>query len=190
VKSSQAFRLSSQTFGLTTSSRPTIMATIGRLCFLLLLLTSTSIQQFTNVGGQLYVSGTLVVTAPASQPTLGYNCNKLPAICNNVAQVHQLGVPIDLHFDKNNNRKKARRNAACPSRWKFTNSCPEPNQPDTVGRGTSLGQGSFAARPYGRTQGMTQGMPGWNRIADAAGQFSGMMWQVLTTSTINTLLTS
>jgi len=164
------------------------MATAVRLSFLLLLLTSLSTSQFTNVGGQLRVSGTLVATAPASRPTLGYNCNKLPAICNNVAQVNQLGVPIDLHFDKNNNRKKARRNAACPSRWKFQHACPEAGQPQTVGKDTSLNQGSFAARPYGRTQGMTQGMAGWNRIADGAGQFSGMMWSVFGVKVFETLL--
>jgi hypothetical protein len=142
---------------------------------ILLIFVSVTRAQISMVNGQPQFSGTQVAIAPASQPTLIYNCGKLPAICSNVAQRNQLGTTFDLHFDKNANRKRARRNTACPTRWKFTHSCPEGNQPDTVGQGDTLGQGSFPARPYGRT-GLTQGAAGWNRIADATGVFSGMMW--------------
>ncbi|KAF1997002.1 glycoside hydrolase family 18 protein [Amniculicola lignicola CBS 123094] len=136
---------------------------------------SLATAQISIVNGQPQFSNTPVATAPASQPTLIYNCAKLPAICNNVQQRNQLWTPFDLHFDKNNNRKKTRRNTACPTRWKFGHPCPEPNQPDTVSQGDVLGGGSFPARPYGR-QGLVQGAPGWNRIGDAVGNFAGMMW--------------
>jgi len=149
--------------------------TAFRFLHILLIFVSVTSAQISMVNGQPQFSGTQVETAPASQPTLIYNCAKLPAICKNVEQRNPLGTTFDLHFDKNANRKRTRRGIACPTKWKSTHSCPERNQPDTVGQGDVLGQGSFPARPYGRA-GLAQGAPGWNRIADATGAFSGMIW--------------
>lgn len=123
-------------------------------------------------------------------PTLIYNCAKMPAICTNVNRSNPLtpqpggglgqiiGGQITMHFDTDKTRKDTRRDFACPDNWKNHHDCPETNpaQPQTVPKGSSLNHGSFPARPHGPSrQNKQKGDPGWNTIANAAGQPAGIV---------------
>lgn len=139
---------------------------------------------------------------PATQPLLIYNCAKMPAICRNVNQRNPLlavsgnlaagnlgklnpgNTPgglnyLQLTYDTNNNNKRGRRNAACPSRWKLTHPCPEPNQPLTVASGDSWNFGGYIGQGWNRAPlgQLVPGQAGYNVIADPANTGpSGMMW--------------
>lgn len=151
-------------------------------------LLNTASAQTSTVGGVAQFSGTPVATNPYGIPTLLYNCAKLPAICQNVNSRNaledrgggKLGLlvandHIELNYDTDEVRKNARRAAVCPSSWKTTHLCPEPNQPNTVPQGSSYGMGSFPAARF-NPHGLLVGSPGYNSIADANGGNSGMIW--------------
>lgn len=148
---------------------------------------------------------------PATQPSLIYNCAKMPSIYRNVNQRNPLlgviGNPqagnlgllnpgntpgglnsLQLTYDTNNNNKRDRRNAACPSRWKLAHPFPEVNQPLTVAAGNSWSFGGYISQGWNRAP-LGQLLPnqaGYNAIADPMNTGpSGMMSrQVSTTSTI------
>lgn len=120
----------------------------------------------------------------AGIPTLIYNCAKLPAICQNVAKSYPLdnsGGPgrwgkllgndhISLTFDLDSAAKDRRRKAAgCDDDWKKGHICPETDQPRTVPKGASYGDGSYVARKFNPA-------PDDYTIADANGQYSGLIW--------------
>ncbi|QKD48531.2 uncharacterized protein FOBCDRAFT_236188 [Fusarium oxysporum Fo47] len=128
-------------------------------------------------------------------PTLAYNCAKVPASCENVHQQYPLATTVhaapagvvtshhtilgarshlQLHFDRDDN-SGGRRGKACAKNWKNHHNCPESNQPDTVPAGAMMGDGSFPAARWNPNN-LVMGDAGYNRIANAAGQFSGMMW--------------
>lgn len=139
---------------------------------------------------------------PATQPLLIYNCAKMPSICRNVNQRNPLlGVVgnlqagnlgrlnpgntpggldyLQLTYDTNNNNKRGRRNAACPSRWKLTHPCPEGNQPPTVASGDSWTFGGYIGQGWNRAPlgQLLPGQAGYNVIADLMNTGpSGMMW--------------
>lgn len=83
-----------------------------------------------------------------------------------------------LHYDTNKDRHDARNTAACPGNWKNGHPCPETGnapQPFVVPNGTSLGQSgaggsSFRGTRFANTGGSI------NQIANAAGQYSGLIW--------------
>jgi len=145
------------------------------------------------VGGIAMYSGTRVATNPLGIPTLVYNCAKLPAICRNVNRRNplantvttngRLGLGnlrgtnyIELNYDTDSQRHAERRNDVCPKNWKQTHTCPETDQPRTVRKGSSLGDGSFAVARYNSNPPVTLGQAGFNKIADDQGAFSGMIW--------------
>ena len=150
--------------------------------------------QTSTVNGIAEFAGTAVATNPNGQPTLVYNCAKLPAICQNVNRRNPLqnrgggrlgelqgNAFIELNFDTNDKRHDARNRGVCPGTWKNTHSCPETvagsgiSQPNTVPAGSSYGFGSYPAARFIQ-QNLVQGNPGFNKIADAAGGYSGMIW--------------
>jgi hypothetical protein len=137
---------------------------------------------------------------PTTQPLLIYNCAKMPSICRNVNQRNALlpvvGFPaagnigeidagqnggqdwLTLTFDTNNNNKRSRRNAACPSNWKaqLANACPKNNQPPTVPSGSSWSVNSYIGMRWNPNN-LVFGQAGFNVIANPAGTGpSGMMW--------------
>ncbi|KAI8419663.1 hypothetical protein FOFC_02253 [Fusarium oxysporum] len=130
-----------------------------------------------------------------STPTLAYNCAKVPALCENVHQQYPLATTVhaapagavtghhtilgprsylQLQFDRDDN-SGGRRGKACAKNWKNQHNCPESKQLDTVLAGAMLGDGSFPATRW-NPDNLVMGDTGYNRIANAAGQFSGMMW--------------
>ena len=144
--------------------------------------------QTSTVNGIAVFSGTPVATNPNGQPTLVYNCAKLPAICQNVNRrnpLQPLGAGrlgqlqgnafIELNYDTSNVRREARNSGVCPGSWKRTHACPETSQPNTVPAGSSYGSGSYPAARFIQ-QGLVQGNAGFNKIADATGGDSGMIW--------------
>ena len=150
--------------------------------------------QTSTVNGRAEFSGTAVATNPNGQPTLIYNCAKLPAICQNVNRrnpLQNLGGGklgelqgndfIELNFDTDSARHDARNNGVCPRNWKSNHPCPETiagsgiSQPNTVPAGSSYGDGSYPAARFIQ-QNLVQGNAGFNKIADAVGGDSGMIW--------------
>ncbi|KAH7189973.1 hypothetical protein BKA60DRAFT_602077 [Fusarium oxysporum] len=128
-------------------------------------------------------------------PTLAYNCAKVPALCENVHQQYPLATTVhaapagavtghhtilgarsylQLQFDRDDN-SGGRRGKACAKNWKNHHNCPESKQLDTVPAGAMLGDGSFPATRW-NPDNLVMGDAGYNRIANAAGQFSGMLW--------------
>lgn len=78
----------------------------------------------------------------------------MPSICNNVrnyiGHLPVRGTPYTLHFDKDDSRRKARRNAACGGDWANTlvdgkMRCPEPDQPKWTGYKRSEKHGPYDA---------------------------------------------
>ncbi|KAI1749014.1 hypothetical protein F4782DRAFT_514853 [Xylaria castorea] len=135
---------------------------------------------------------------PSTQPLLIYNCAKMPSVCRNVNQVNPLspivGNPaagnigrlnqgqnggqdyITLTYDTNANRKRTRRNTACPSRWKVSHPCPQTDQPPTVASHTSWGFGSYIGLRWNPNN-LMMGQAGYNVIANVANTGpSGMIW--------------
>lgn len=158
---------------------------------LFLTLYKLTVAQVSTVNGVAQYAGTPVQQNPNGIPTLVYNCAKLPAICQNVNRRNPLtprttgfgalqGVNhVELHYDTDGGRINSRRNVACPSNWKLTHTCPEPNQPETVPAGSRLGSGSYPARRYvdpTLPAPLVIGDPGYNAIANRAGGHSGMIW--------------
>ena len=150
--------------------------------------------QTSYVNGRAEFAGTPVATNPNGQPTLVYNCAKLPAICQNVNRRNPLqnlgggrlgklqgNAFIELNFDTSSVRHEARNSGVCPRTWKNTHSCPETvagsgiSQPNTVPGGSSYGSGSYPAARFIQ-QNLVQGNAGFNKIADATGGDSGMIW--------------
>ncbi|KFA82003.1 hypothetical protein S40288_07998 [Stachybotrys chartarum IBT 40288] len=137
---------------------------------------------------------TTVSQAPHGILTLVYNCAKMPAICQNVHVTYPLntinqGTGLNghgtlqgqshllLHFDRGGNAA-TRRGIACSGNFAaghLGNPCPSLNQPHTVPFGAMLGRGSYPAARFNPTN-IAPGNPGYNTIANAAGQYSGMMW--------------
>lgn len=134
---------------------------LGVISFCLTITSSTGVagavqaipadQSISVVQGTTKYHGTAISTAPIQQPTLAYNCAKLPSICENVARhfpvnrspqgnpqyitgLQAAGGVTQMYYDKSSGRKKWRRARACPSGWntKAANLCPMPNQPLVV----------------------------------------------------------
>ena len=152
------------------------------------LLVRITYTQTSTVNGTAEFSGTPVATNPNGVPTLIYNCAKLPAICQNVNRTNPLqsraggrlgelqGNPfIELNFDTDPVRHRNRNSGVCPGTWKTTHACPEINQPNTVPGGSSYGSGSYPAARFIQPN-LVQGNAGFNKIADATGGDSGMIW--------------
>ncbi|KFA69560.1 hypothetical protein S40285_07967 [Stachybotrys chlorohalonatus IBT 40285] len=137
---------------------------------------------------------TTVSHAPHGIPTLVYNCAKMPAICRNVHVTYPLNTinqgtgpnghgtlqgqsHLLLDFDRGGNAA-TRRGIACSGNLAaghLGNPCPSLNQPHTVPFRKMLGRGSYPAARFNPTN-IALGNPGYNTIANAAGQHSGMMW--------------
>lgn len=156
--------------------------------FVLITLVSFTFAQTSIVNGRPEFAGTPFATNPNGQPTLVYDCAKLPAICQNVNRRNPLEILgggrlgkllgndyIELNYDTDKGRHDARNRGVCPGSWKNRHPCPETNQPNTVPAGSSYGSGSYPAARYIQN-GLVQGSAGFNKIADATGQYSGMIW--------------
>ena len=140
-----------------------------------------------TVNGKPEYSGTAVASAPNGAPTLIYNCAKMPAICKNVARRNGLdlnangnptgvtGGNIVLNFDTDYGRHKQRNAEMCPNSWKNSHPCPEVGQPNTVPQGSSYGN-SYPAVRFNPNNNVKPGSTGYNRIANLAGSYSGMIW--------------
>ncbi|KNB10683.1 hypothetical protein FOXG_10827 [Fusarium oxysporum f. sp. lycopersici 4287] len=160
---------------------------------LLLSLSLSLVQAQVSVANGVSVyQGTTVSQNQHGIPTLAYNCAKVPASCENVHQQYPLATTVhaapagavtghhtilgarshlQLHFDRNDNIG-GQRGKACAKSWKNHHNCPESNQPDTVPSGAMLGDDSFPAARWNPNN-LVMGDAGYNRIANAAGQFSG-----------------
>ena len=120
----------------------------------------------------------LLSFAVAQNPELAYNCAKLPAICNNVNKRNSIsdGIlnngPIQLTYAGSGSGNRA---IACPSNWKATHTCPEPDQPLIVGQGSTVASyNAFQGQQW--RAGSLPTDPDFNVIADPGGTESGMMW--------------
>lgn len=90
---------------------------------------------------------------------------------------------IELNYDSNKDREKARRDGVCPDNWKNQHQCPKAGnygitQPPTVPKGAIFGSGSYPAARYidPNTPGLGLGDIGNNRIATPLGTYLGMIW--------------
>lgn len=166
------------------------------VCYLSILVIQVHVAyaQTSTINGRAEFAGTPVATNPFGPPTLVYNCAKLPAICQNVNRRNPLnniaggglgelqGIDsIELNYDTDKLRHDGRNRGVCPGSWKRRHSCPETNavsginQPRTVPAGSSYGFGSYPAARFVQ-QNLVQGDAGFNKIADANGGDSGMIW--------------
>ncbi|KAH6994560.1 hypothetical protein EDB82DRAFT_556830 [Fusarium venenatum] len=101
--------------------------------------------------------------------------NAPPATVTGLHTIQGTQTYIQLHLDRDTEKKNKRRSKACPGSWRQTHPCPESNQPETVPKGAILGDGSFPPARWNPNN-ILPGENGYNRIANAAGQYSGMMW--------------
>lgn len=136
-----------------------------------------------------------------SQPTLIYNCAKMPAICNNVAQVEDMDEDTRLlkekhlvfHYHLDRVATKARRAASCPAKkprgqsWYDYHQCPEPDQPLVVLEGGAVnlegeGDGNFfkgdiMIDPKASNKELEDAPSRKRMITDAdTGQYTGLFW--------------
>ncbi|KAI9798404.1 MAG: hypothetical protein M1833_004798 [Piccolia ochrophora] len=126
------------------------------LVYVLTLIRGCAGDTTSTVNGRAEYMGTPVETNPVGIPTLIYNCAKMPSICKNVGKRYPmagglLSLPngkryLELNWDTDKARTKARGAAACGNNWKARHPCPEPGQPEVVPKGSWVGQGSFIGK--------------------------------------------
>ncbi|KAI0021197.1 hypothetical protein F4780DRAFT_305284 [Xylariomycetidae sp. FL0641] len=155
--------------------------------------------QTSTVNGRAEYMGTPVATNPLGIPTLGYNCAKMPSICENVngnsnipgrgnyalqrapdgtlGQLQNVAF-LELNVDTNTTRVNARRDSSCPGNWKTNHPCPQNGQPLVVPEPFNRGGRSISSGFVGQRLDPTlpQGAAGSYQIADPSGVDAGMVW--------------
>jgi hypothetical protein len=71
-------------------------------------------------------------------PTVYYNCYYAGSLCKNL-ELTQTGafagtIDMELVYDKDSDRRDARRKKICPGNWNQRHACPETDQPDVFVR--------------------------------------------------------